>query len=182
MRSIVSLFPARLKTIDLAPYLVGAGLGVLCWIAFAVAKEPLGVTTALSRIASLFALPFMGSEGVAQNAYWKPMPLSLDYGVVFLGGLMLGAFLSASFSGKLKWEAVPERWRARFGNSVLKRFVAAFIGGALVMFGARLAGGCTSGHALSGGLQLAVSSWVFIVTMFASGVLAACAIFGCKSE
>jgi uncharacterized membrane protein YedE/YeeE len=51
------------------------------------------------------------------------------------------------------------------------------IGGVLVLFGARMAGGCTSGHGLSGGLQLALSSWVFLITMFIVGVLFAALLF-----
>ena len=52
------------------------------------------------------------------------------------------------------------------------------VGGILVGFGARLADGCTSGHALSGGLQLAVSSWLFLTAMMLSGVIMARLIFG----
>ena len=162
--------PSRARRIDWSPYLTGIGIGVLSWVAFGVAHDPLGVTTAYSRIASVFALPLMGSSGVAANSYWKTMPLSLDYGVVFLGGLMLGSFFSALFAGSLRIEAMHSNWRERFGHSVAKRYVAAFFGGGILMYGARLAGGCTSGHAISGGLQLALSSWVFLIVMFASGL------------
>jgi uncharacterized membrane protein YedE/YeeE len=58
----------------------------------------------------------------------------------------------------------------RFGPSVMKRFVAAFLGGVVIMYGARLAGGCTSGHGISGGLQLALSSWLFLAVMFSTGL------------
>ena len=78
-----------------------------------------------------------------------------------------GAQDQMSLSGDRTKEAVPEPWRGRFGGSVTKRFAAAFFGGALMMFGARLAQGCTSGHGISGALQLAVSSWVFVVVFFA---------------
>jgi uncharacterized membrane protein YedE/YeeE len=47
----------------------------------------------------------------------------------------------------------------------------------VLMFGARLAGGCTSGHGISGSLQLAVSSWSFFVAMFVSGLLTALALY-----
>jgi uncharacterized protein len=166
--------------IDWTPYLVGVGIGVLSWIAFAVAKDPLGVTTAYSRVASLFAIPLVGSEGIAVNTYWKATPLSLDYGVLFLIGILLGAFVSSVMSGTFRIEAVPTVWRRRFGGSVLGRFVAAFLGGAVIMYGARLAGGCTSGHGISGGLQLALSSWVFLAVMFASGLVVSALVFGRK--
>jgi len=157
--------------ISRSPYLVGAGIGVLSWVAFAVFGDPLGVTTAYSRVASLFAIPLMGADAVAANSYWKSMPLKWDYGVWFLVGIPLGAFLSAILSGTWRLELVPDVWKERFGPSVLKRFIAAFFGGVVIMYGARLAGGCTSGHGISGGLQLALSSWVFLVVMFATGLL-----------
>jgi uncharacterized protein len=158
------------RRINWSPYLVGAGIGVLSWIAFAVFGDPLGVTTAYSRVASLFALPVIGPDAVADNSYWKSMPLKWDYGVWFLVGIPLGALLSAILSGTWRLELVPEVWQERFGPSVAKRFVAAFLGGVVIMYGARLAGGCTSGHGISGGLQLALSSWLFLAVMFGTGL------------
>lgn len=165
------------RRIDWSPYLVGAAIGVLSWIAFGVVKDPLGVTTAFSRLASLFAEPLIGADAVARNSYWKAMPLSMDYGVWFLVGLPLGAFVGAIVSREFRLEFVPQVWSERFGGSVLLRFVAAFVGGAIIMYGARLAGGCTSGHGISGGLQLALSSWLFLVVMFASGLVVSALMF-----
>ncbi|MCA9168672.1 MAG: YeeE/YedE family protein, partial [Planctomycetales bacterium] len=58
------------------------------------------------------------------------------------------------------------------------RAAAAFVGGATLMFGARLAGGCTSGHGISGALQLAASGWVFFAAVFVSGVVTTMALLG----
>jgi hypothetical protein len=58
-----------------------------------------------------------------------------------------------------------------------KRSVAALLGGIVIMYGARMAGGCTSGHGISGTLQLALSSWVFFLVMFAAGVATALVMF-----
>jgi uncharacterized protein len=160
----------RTRRIDWSPYVVGVGIGMLSWLAFAVFGDPLGVTTAYSRIASLFAIPVVGADAVAANSYWKSMPLKWDYGVWFLVGIPAGAFLSAVLSGTWRLELVPEVWRERFGPSVAKRFIAAFLGGVVIMYGARLAGGCTSGHGISGGLQLALSSWLFLGVLFATGI------------
>ncbi len=165
------------RRIDWSPYLVGAGIGILSWVAFAAFGDPLGVTTAYSRVASLFALPVIGADAVATNSYWKAMPLKWDYGVWFLVGIPFGAFLSAVLSGTWKLELVPEVWKERFGPSVVKRFAAAFLGGIVIMYGARLAGGCTSGHGISGGLQLALSSWVFLIVMFATGLVVSALMF-----
>jgi len=163
--------------INYSPYLVGVGMGVLSWFAFGVAHDPLGITTALSRVGAVAALPVIGADAVAQNSYWKPMPFSFDYGMIFLIGTMLGALVSSLVSGTFKIETVPEVWKHQFGGSVGKRFTWAFGGGAVIMFGARMAGGCTSGHAISGGLQLALSSWVFILVMFASALVTSAVMF-----
>lgn len=63
------------------PYLVGAGIGVLSWVVFAVVAAPIGITTAMSQIAGGVAGAVIGAEAVAQNAYWKSLPMRLDYGV-----------------------------------------------------------------------------------------------------
>ena len=162
---------------DATPYLVGAGIGVLSWIAFAIAKDPIGVTTAYGRIAGEVAIPLLGAETVAANTYWKQSPFAFDYGVVFLVAMMLGAFVSSVLSGTFRIETVPAVWRERFGGSVWNRFAWSFLGGVIIMYGARLAGGCTSGHGISGGLQLAVSSWLFLGVMFATGLLASVVMF-----
>jgi uncharacterized membrane protein YedE/YeeE len=77
---------------------------------------------------------------------------------MILVGILLGAWVSSKLSGDRQPETVPELWARRFGPSARKRYLFAFLGGVVLMFGARLAGGCTSGHGISGSLQLAVSS------------------------
>jgi uncharacterized membrane protein YedE/YeeE len=168
------------RRIDWSPYLIGVGIGVLSWIAFAIAKEPLGITTALSRVAAPVAATFLGADAVAKNNYWNAMPFSWDYSVLFLVGIMAGAFVSSLVTGTFHFEIVPRFWRERFGGSIVKRLVASFLGGAMLMYGARLAGGCTSGHGISGGLQLALSSWVFLAVTFASALAASALVFGRK--
>lgn len=162
----------------LTPYLVGVGLGVLSWIAFALARDPLGITTALARVGQPVAALALGAEAAARNSYWRPAPFAWDYGVLFLIGVLAGSFAAALMFGRFRFEAVPRFWRERFGGSALKRFAAAFLAGALLMYGARLAGGCTSGHGLSGGLQLAASSWLFLIVIFASGIAASALLYG----
>lgn len=157
--------------IDWTPYLTGAGIGVLSWAAFAIADDPLGITTALSGIAGFFAMPFAGAEAVWHNSYWVQNAPSVSYGSLFLVGVILGASAAAVMSRQFRIEAVPAFWRRRFGPSPTRRYVAAFLAGAVEMFGARLAGGCASGHGISGTLQLALSSWVFTILMFGTAVV-----------
>ena len=69
-------------------------------------------------------------------------------------------------------------WIARFGDdSGWLRGFTALVGGALMAFGARMAGGCTSGHGISGTLQLAVSSWISVICFFLGGIAAAMLIY-----
>jgi uncharacterized membrane protein YedE/YeeE len=159
------------------PYMVGACLGILSWVVFAVVNTPLGISTPISSSASLCAIPVVGKEAVAGNAYWAKTPFKWDYQMLFLIGTFLGSALSVLFSRGFRWEKVPSVWAEHFGNSTPKRFLAAFLGGIVIMFGARMAGGCTSGHGISGSLQLALSSWVFFLTLFAFGALTAMFLF-----
>jgi uncharacterized membrane protein YedE/YeeE len=169
--------PSLLRQPRWNPYAVGAGIGILSWLVFALADKPLGVTTALTAIAGACASPFVGADAIAANAYFKQHVFRWDYGVLFLVGIGLGGFLSALLSGSLRAETVPEVWRERFGPSVGKRLLAAFGGGVLVMFGARLADGCTSGNGISGCLQLAVGGWTFFLTLFAAGLVTSAILF-----
>jgi uncharacterized membrane protein YedE/YeeE len=160
------------------PYLIGAGIGLLSWAAFGLVNQPIGISTSLSAASSACALPFVGAAGVADNAYWAKTPMQWDYGMLFLVGTFLGALLSAIVGRAVRFETVPAVWAERFGSTPWKRMAVAFLGGAILMYGARMAGGCTSGHGISGSLQLAVSSWTFFLTMFATGALTALALFG----
>jgi len=64
----------------------------------------------------------------------------------------------------------PPVWQKKFGQSPLKRYVVTFIGGILVLIGARLAGGCTSGHMMSGMMQTSLSGYLFAIGAFFAGV------------
>lgn len=162
------------------PYLVGVGLGVLSWLAFAIADKPLGISTAVSEVAGACAMPFVGADAVKSNAYWAKHAPAWNYGTIFLMGTFLGALLSVLLSRSFRAETVPAVWRERFGPSPVKRLLAAFGGGIILLYGARMAGGCTSGHGISGSLQLALSSWTFFIVMFVTGILTAKVLFSRK--
>lgn len=161
-----------------SPYLAGAGIGVLSWFAFASGDHPLGITTAVEHTAAIALKPAVGGDA---DYYAAEQPV-IGWEWMLVLGVLVGSLISASLSGDRSRLIVPPLWESRFGGSVGLRFAAAFLGGALMMFGARLAKGCTSGHGISGTLQLAVSSWVFIVLAFASGVLIACLMYGRKEK
>ena len=73
-------------------------------------------------------------------------------------------------------------WSERFGPGVPKRAAAAFAGGAVAMFGARLADGCPSGHGLTGLMQLSVSGFIALAFFFGTGVAVAYALYGRKTD
>lgn len=167
--------------IDPKPYLIGVGLGLLSCAVFFVVNTPLGVTTSLSQVSGAVAAPVLGAEAVAKNSYWAKNLFNWDYGTLFLIGTVLGGFLSAVIAGNWRVETVPAVWAERFGPSPAKRYAGAFLGGLIAMYGARMANGCTSGNGISGGLQLAVSGWVFLAVMFASGIVTAQLLFRTKA-
>ena len=160
-----------------SPYLVGALIGVLSWFAFFSVDRPIGVSTAISRTAGMIA-GTVAPDHVARNSYFSKFRPVVDWEWMLVVGLALGAFVSSRLSGDRPVDAVDRLWRARFGASRQKRYLVAFLGGVILMFGARLAGGCTSGHGISGSLQLALSGWVFFASVFVSGILTALMLFG----
>jgi uncharacterized membrane protein YedE/YeeE len=111
-------------------------------------------------------------EHVRDNAYFtstfKKDP-AIDWQFALVLMLPVGAWIAAKLSGSRHVEHMPAIWQERVGDNRLRRYLWSFAGGAILLFGARLAGGCTSGHGISGGLQLSVSSWLFLAAMFLSG-------------
>jgi hypothetical protein len=160
-----------------SPYAVGALIGVLSWFAFVSVDRPIGVSTALSKSAGMIEATVAPTH-VSTNAYFLKYRPAIDWEWMLVVGLAFGAFASSRLSGDRPTEAVNHLWRGRFGASVSKRIIVAFLGGVILMFGARLAGGCTSGHGISGSLQLALSGWVFFGSVFISGIATAYVLFG----
>ena len=105
--------------------------------------------------------------------YFKSNPPKLNWEFAFVLAAIAGAAVAALTGGGFVNEWVPEMWRARFGDSLALRGAFAFGGGALMAFGARLAGGCTSGHGISGTLQLNVASWIAVICFFIGGAIVA---------
>lgn len=160
-----------------SPYAAGALIGLLSWFSFLSVDKPIGVSTAIAKTTGMVEKT-VAAEHVGDNPYFKKFPPLVDWEWMLVAGLALGAFVSSRLSGDRPSAAVPELWRRRFGSSTARRYAGAFVGGLLLMVGARVAGGCTSGHGISGSLQLALSGWVFFLSIFASGVLAAAMLYG----
>lgn len=166
-------------------YAIGTGIGLLSWATFLFIDKSPGTSTLLVGAAGT-ALCTAEAEHVAERMHYpkeygtkvggfKPV---FDWQMSLHLTLIAGAFSEVRLSRSLRSEAVPGLWAARFGASRVKRLLAALAGGFILLFGARMAGGCTSGYGISGGLQLAVWNWIFFVTTFISGIATAFALFG----
>jgi len=159
-------------------YTLGAYLGVLA-IFSALATTLvlgrtnfLGTTTTLVRMAG-FIEQFFSPESIVNSAYYSNIGIRVDWQFMLVIGIAIGAFISSIATKTFKIEFVPPVWKERFGNSGIKRAIFAFAGGILTIFGARLAGGCPSGHGLSGLMQLSVSGFVAMFFFFVVGILVA---------
>ncbi len=165
-----------LKQARWSPYLVGFLLGVLSWITFATMNKALGTSTTMVHAAGGIER-LVAPEHVSNEPYFvkylgttaEPKPM-IEWQFMLVIFLAIGAFVAAKLSGKIKPEHVPDLWEQRFGPSKGFRYAAAFAGGMILIIGARMAGGCTSGHGLSGGMQLSTSGWIFMGAMFAGGL------------
>lgn len=155
-----------------SPYLIGFLIGVLSWFAFLFSKRPIGVSTAFVRLSGIFEKNILGPE-IKNKAYYKEYKPIIDWEVMLVIGVILGSFISSLLSGYFEIELVPSMWINTFGYTPFLRIITALIGGFFVGLGARLAGGCTSGHGISGTMQLAVSSWIALISFFVGGVITA---------
>lgn len=160
-----------------SPYLVGAGIGVLSWLAFVLSNKPLGCSTAFARTSGMLEKLALGREKVEAKPYYQKFAPVIDWEWMLVLGVVVGAFLSALLSGDFRWEWVPQMWAEQASASPAARWLVALIGGIFLGFGARWAGGCTSGHGISGTLQLAVSSWVAAACFFVGGIASAMLIY-----
>lgn len=160
-----------------SPYLVGALIGVLVMLTLLVSDKPIGASTAYARLAGLVGRVFSRRHVESLDFYQKKKP-KVDWETMLVIGVIGGAFLAAWTGGELTGRLLPPLWVDRFGaDSSALRFIFAFVGGAVMAFGARLAGGCTSGHGISGTLQLSVGSWIALICFFVSGVATAMLIY-----
>ena len=112
--------------------------------------------------------------------YAKNIANPMNYSFLFVLAMVAGAFLSSRLGGTKPTaldKSAPEVWRQRFGENPSLRYVTVFFAGVLVLFGARLAGGCTSGHMMSGMMQTSLSGYLFAMGAFAIGVPAAILVY-----
>ena len=152
-----------------SPYATGTMLGLTLVASFYGAGRGLGASGAFSLVSGVgtnAVAPGYASSLKYFSRYLEQSQPLLDWGLFLLIGVFLGSLAGALASGKFR--IIFDKGASM---SVRDRLITAFGGGVLIGFAARLARGCTSGVALTGGSQLALAGWVFVIAMFASGFL-----------
>jgi hypothetical protein len=128
-----------------SPYLAGGLAGILLVLSVLISGDFLGASTTFARGAAVIeqAVGLDTSKFeyfTTQEGKYGPSSLP-NWQLLFVLGIIIGAFIASKMSGDFKLQTVPDMWRERFGPSPLKRGVVAFIGGTIALVGARLAGG-----------------------------------------
>lgn len=147
------------------PYLGGLLLGIVLFMSFFLTGNGLGASGGLNRIV-VYVEDKIVPEHIDRVPYLLKMaggdknPLD-DWIIPMVFGTITGGFISGWRNGRLQIETNkgPQ-------ISTHKRWAMAFLGGAIMAYGARMARGCTSGQALSGGAVLSVGSWGFMFAVF----------------
>lgn len=157
------------------PYVAGIALGLVLTTTFLVMGFGLGGSGAANRLA-IGAMHTVAPATTEANGYFGQFVGAgkhvLDDWLVYeVLGMFLGGALSAYAAGRLRWTI-----GSTAGIGVARRLSFALGGGVLMGVAARIARGCTSGQALTGGSVLGLGSWVFMLAVFAGGYLVAPAV------
>lgn len=156
-----------------SPYIAGALLGIVGILAVWMSDSLLGASGAFENLAGIVGKAV--TPDAFDNMYFNfIMPASITWGVLLLVGIFFGGMLGAISSRTFRLRSTSDddpQWRRIFGPQPWKRWVVAFFGAIILEYGAGIAGGCTSGLAISGGMLLAPAAFLFIAAMFASGIL-----------
>ena len=169
------------------PYVAGALVGVLATLSVFVSTKVLdkpkylGASTTFVRAAGMVERAVAPGH-VARNDYYQKEKPTFDWQFMLVVGILIGAFGASLVDGSFPMGALPPTWCRTFGNKVSARAVGAVLGGIVAMFGARLAGGCPSGHGLSGLMQLSVSGFLAMVGFLVGGVFVANLVYRCGKE
>lgn len=170
MKNFASQFNKELWS----PYIAGVMLGVVGVLAVWLSDSLLGASGAFESVAGMIGKA-LAPQTFNVMYFNFIMPPGITWGVVLVIGTILGGAFGAlsSKTWKLRFNTDDPQWIAIFGPQLWKRWVIAFFGAIILEYGAGIAGGCTSGLAISGGMLLAPAAFLFIAAMFASGILTA---------
>lgn len=140
----------------------GVALAILNSIVFltSVFDRPIGASTTYPYVGDLLT-------GLTINNYFTAIEKPGNWELLFLAGAMLSGLIISLIRKDFKIKLIYSGWSKTQGKSPSKRIIWAFVGGFIMLIGARMAGGCTSGHVISGGMQIAASSLLFGAFVFA---------------
>jgi hypothetical protein len=164
-----------------SPYVAGILLGLTGILAVWLSNTLLGASGAFENLAGLIGKAI--APKAFDNMYFNYiMPPGITFGVILLIGVFFGGMIGAATSKSLKWGKKDaansdSQWKRIFGPQTWKRWVLGFLGAIVLEYGAGIAGGCTSGLAISGGMLLVPAAFLFIAGMFASGIATALIIY-----
>ncbi|HEY9856300.1 MAG TPA: YeeE/YedE thiosulfate transporter family protein [Stenomitos sp.] len=147
---------------------LGILFGLLSTLSIAL-FAPIGVSTTYPRVVGALLDKLMPGFEHA-SPYLSQLGGAMKGETFLVVGLLVGAFVAARL-GRSRVSEVELVHANETGVS--RRYLNAFLGGFLLLFGARLAGGCTSGHVISGISQLSLSGFVFAAGVFATGIVTA---------
>lgn len=168
-----------------SPYIAGILLGIIGLLAVLLSNSLLGASGAFESVAGLIGK--MIAPALFNNIYWgeagsRSLPIirpEITWPVILLVGVFFGGTLGALTSHTFKFRFNDDaQWKKILGPQPWKRWAIAFIGAIILEYAAGIAGGCTSGLAISGGMLLAPAAFLFIAGMFASGILTALIVYG----
>lgn len=156
-----------------SPYTAGIVVGLLQIPAFLLIGTALGTSSSYVTISanlaqfvdpSIAEIKYAANHLSGAKNWWQ---------VALIAGIVLGAFLSSRLSGTPRWGHSPFWAKAMGAHTPARRYAMATLGGFIMVFGARIADGCTSGHGVSGIAQLAIGSFIAVTAMFAAGMITA---------
>jgi hypothetical protein len=156
-----------------SPYLSGILIGLLQIPAFLLLDTALGTSSSYVTVGASIAAWFDSGILAIKYAARHIDGAKNWWQVAVVAGIALGALASAHLSGTRRRGISPVWDRALGPGGRGRRFALAFVAGFLMLAGARIADGCTSGHGISGIAQLAIGSFVAVAAMFAGGILTA---------
>jgi hypothetical protein len=164
-----------------SPYIAGILLGLVGILSVWLSHSLLGASGAFENLAGMVGKAI--TPAAFDNMYFNfIMPPGITTGVILLIGIFFGGMIGAATSKTLMWGKKGAtnsdvQWKRIFGPQTWKRWVIGFVGAIIVEYGAGIAGGCTSGLAISGGMLLVPAAFLFIAGFMVSGIITAMIIY-----
>ncbi len=161
-----------------SPYVAGALLGLVGILTVLLTNNLLGASGAFENIAGWIGQKL--SPALFDNMYFNfVMPAGVSTQVYLLIGIFFGGMLGAVSSRTFKLRVNDDpQWKKVMGKKTWKRWLLLFFGAIILEYGAGIAGGCTSGLAISGGMLLAPAAFIFMAGMFIAGITTAWIVYG----